>query len=203
MEHVFISKPGTMRERWREAFPKAVVVESVATLIEAEMVWLDISYLEPAEIADALLALASKRSLVVVLSPTPSEAEAAQVMARGARGYSHLLVSADTLRDMSSVIGRGGIWLGSELMIRLLKISERVVSRDLGEVDLSELTSREFSVAEMVGRGASNREIGEELGITERTVKAHMSSIFEKLGVRDRVHLAITVLKSVSAASVS
>ena len=48
-------------------------------------------------------------------------------------------------------------------------------------------------VAEQVAHGASNREIAEALEITERTVKAHLSAIFEKLGVRDRVQLALAM----------
>ena len=48
-------------------------------------------------------------------------------------------------------------------------------------------------VAGQVAHGASNREIAEALDITERTVKAHLSAIFEKLGVRDRVQLALAM----------
>ena len=48
-------------------------------------------------------------------------------------------------------------------------------------------------VAEQIATGATNREISERLDITERTVKAHLSSIFEKLGVRDRVQLALSM----------
>jgi two-component system, NarL family, nitrate/nitrite response regulator NarL len=56
---------------------------------------------------------------------------------------------------------------------------------------LDDLTSRELMVAEQVAHGASNREIAVALEITERTVKAHLSAIFDKLGVRDRVQLAL------------
>jgi DNA-binding NarL/FixJ family response regulator len=58
-------------------------------------------------------------------------------------------------------------------------------------LDLNSLTSRETMVAERVAHGASNREIAEVLKISERTVKAHLTTSFEKLGVRDRVQLAL------------
>lgn len=59
--------------------------------------------------------------------------------------------------------------------------------------ELNSLTPRELMVAERVAHGASNREIADALEITERTVKAHLSAIFEKLEVRDRVQLALAM----------
>jgi DNA-binding NarL/FixJ family response regulator len=48
-------------------------------------------------------------------------------------------------------------------------------------------------VAEQIAHGATNREIAVALDISERTVKAHLSAIFDKLGVRDRVQLALAM----------
>ena len=55
------------------------------------------------------------------------------------------------------------------------------------------LSDRETQVARLVSAGASNKEIAENLLITERTVKAHLSAVFEKLGVRDRLQLSLRV----------
>jgi DNA-binding NarL/FixJ family response regulator len=52
---------------------------------------------------------------------------------------------------------------------------------------------RERQVAESVARGSTNKEIARVMGITERTVKAHLTASFEKLGVRDRMQLALLV----------
>lgn len=57
------------------------------------------------------------------------------------------------------------------------------------KLDLSTLTKRERQIAELVKRGLSNREIGEELYISETTVKKHISHIFEKLGIESRKDL--------------
>lgn len=57
------------------------------------------------------------------------------------------------------------------------------------ELDLSKLTRMEKQVAELVRRGLTNREIGEELSISEATVKKHMSNIFEKLEISSRREL--------------
>jgi DNA-binding NarL/FixJ family response regulator len=59
------------------------------------------------------------------------------------------------------------------------------------QADLSLLTSREKAVAELVAAGKSNKEVARDLDITERTVKAHLGSAFEKLQVRDRLQLVL------------
>ena len=62
-------------------------------------------------------------------------------------------------------------------------------TRKKGELDFSKLTRQEKTVAELAGRGLSNREIGEELCISETTVKKHLSNIFEKLEISSRKEL--------------
>ena len=58
-------------------------------------------------------------------------------------------------------------------------------------LDLQALTAREQQVALAVAGGASNKEVARTLNITERTIKAHVSAIFQKLGARDRLHLSL------------
>ena len=58
---------------------------------------------------------------------------------------------------------------------------------------LAALTKRELEVARLVANGSSNKEIARQLGITERTVKAHVGAVFQKLNVRDRLQLALIV----------
>jgi two-component system nitrate/nitrite response regulator NarL len=53
------------------------------------------------------------------------------------------------------------------------------------------LTPRELEVARMVNKGGNNKSIARTLDISERTVKAHLSSIFRKLNIENRLHLAI------------
>jgi len=64
------------------------------------------------------------------------------------------------------------------------------VSRD----ELSRLTSREREVCLLIAGGNRNKEIGSRLRISESTVKAHLRAIFQKLGIEDRLRLAVFIL---------
>ncbi|UUA74872.1 helix-turn-helix transcriptional regulator [Cellvibrio sp. QJXJ] len=69
----------------------------------------------------------------------------------------------------------------------------------LPSADLNLLTGRERAVAELVAAGKTNKEVARELDITERTVKAHLGASFEKLGVRDRLQLALAFSNNAKA----
>ena len=74
---------------------------------------------------------------------------------------------------------------------------------DPGERDklLAKLSPRERDVALQVAGGASNKVVARHLDITERTVKAHLTSIFEKLDVRDRLQLVIALRRGTETPS--
>ncbi len=199
MEHLFVTPDGTLRERWRQAFPDASVATAAdaigaATRRARGVVWLDLALLAPEQREREVRRAVSFGWPVVVMAATPAESEAFQLLNQGAVGYCHLEAAPEQLREIALVVEHGGFWMPPELMQRFLALSARVVpSPPPAEPVLDELTSRELMVAEQVARGASNREIAETLEITERTVKAHLSAIFEKLGVRDRVQLALAM----------
>jgi DNA-binding NarL/FixJ family response regulator len=197
MARIFISATGQMRERWYLAFPDARVVSTIADLGDlastaAGSLWLDTS-LVPRESRIASVAEASSLGWpVVAMAGVPEEAEAFAALNAGGHGYCHVKAAPEQLREIALVVENGGLWMPPKLMQRFLAVSARVVPAAVpDEPELDDLTSRELMVAEQVARGASNREIAEVLEITERTVKAHLSAIFEKLSVRDRVQLAL------------
>ena len=64
---------------------------------------------------------------------------------------------------------------------------------------LEKLTKREYEIATLVGRGESNKRIANRLDITERTVKAHLTEIFRKLQITDRIKLALMMKDTVSS----
>jgi DNA-binding NarL/FixJ family response regulator len=146
-----------------------------------------------AQIPDCL-----KPAPLIVMSDLPSDEEALAAFAAGARGYCNTHAAAPVLQQVAGVVLQGGLWIGESLMQRLLSSTSRIPVPEAARVELPEqwaegLTERERQVAETVARGASNKEIGRALGITERTVKAHVGAVLEKLQVRDRLQLSLIV----------
>ena len=134
-----------------------------------------------------------KHCPVVILSNLPSEQEGLLSFAAGASGYCNALAVPETLCQVAAVVEQGGLWVGQDLMKRLFSAMSARTGLSASENSLSDLSPREAQVAQAVARGATNKEVARALGITERTVKAHVSAIFSKLDVRDRLQLSLLV----------
>ncbi|NQU31324.1 MAG: response regulator transcription factor [Anaerolineae bacterium] len=112
----------------------------------------------------------------------------------GARGYLLKDTDRETLINTIQAAARGETLLTPEILNRVLNYQqEETVSKNTVDNPLSE---REFEVLEMVADGARNKEIAYKLGISERTVKAHLSHIFQKLNVDSRAGAVATAAKS-------
>ncbi|MDP5241430.1 response regulator transcription factor [Uliginosibacterium sp. 31-16] len=129
---------------------------------------------------------------IVVVSSTPSDDEGLAWLELGAAGYCHAYAAEETLQQVLEVVAGGEVWVGRSLMTRLLKgigAHRSQSSRSWTEA----LTEREREVARRAADAESNLVIAQALGITERTVKSHLTAIFEKLGISDRLQLALKV----------
>ncbi len=184
-------------ERWLEAFPGgqwgdwAKVSQASGA---ADIVWISTGYPLWLDVVAQLLQGEARR--VVVMSATPDQTEGLRAINAGAKGYCHLYAVPELLREVASVVEQGGLWVGPELVERIVAATRALLARSpaadqLPAPDLSSLSAREAEVAQAVAAGKSNREVAEQLFISERTVKAHLGAVFEKLGVRDRLQLAL------------
>ena len=138
----------------------------------------------------------SPAQIVVILADEPGDAIIAEACALGASGCCNTYAAPEVLRQVALVVENGGLWIGQSLLQRLVGSTARAFGeRPEAKVDTwsALLSERESQVAKLVAGGASNKEIAEQLSITERTVKAHLSAIFEKLGLRDRLQLSLRI----------
>ncbi|GAA0217957.1 response regulator transcription factor [Castellaniella daejeonensis] len=129
---------------------------------------------------------------VVVASTHPGDPEGQRALVAGAVGYVHAYMPVTGLdRVLRHVMG-GEIWVGKGMLSRMLSQIGQAAPEP-NQDWARDLTVRERDVARYVALGHSNQSIADSLGITERTVRAHISAIFEKLGVTDRLMLALRV----------
>lgn len=130
---------------------------------------------------------------VLVLSPHPNDAEGQQVLARGACGYAHTHLAADELSKILKSIDNGAIWMGRSLLQKMLHDIDDRLPPPTSQAWALPLSQREVEAAQLAALGHSNLEIAQRLVISERTVRAHLSAVFEKLKVEDRLQLALKV----------
>jgi DNA-binding NarL/FixJ family response regulator len=132
---------------------------------------------------------------VIAASSSPTDDEGMLALDAGCSAYCHAFSDAVTLKRVREVVSAGNVWIGKSLMSRLLKNTVKVTEKlGVSKPNWSDgLTPREIEVANLAAHGASNQSIADQCHITERTVKAHLSAVFEKLHVADRLQLALLV----------
>jgi DNA-binding NarL/FixJ family response regulator len=128
---------------------------------------------------------------VVVLSGFASEEIATRAAEGGARGYVLKSTRLSGVADAIRAVGAGGIWIDPELPRRVFDIFQRTAGTNTRVNGLADLTRREREVLATVAQGSSNQEIAQKLCISEQTVKTHLTRIFAKLAVRNRLAAAL------------
>ncbi len=199
-QHLFIAPADIQSPRWQQAFPAAFIAVDAESLAQADCVWL---LLRDVDDIVRLESLAASGKKIIAMTLVESAEQARLALEAGASGYVHYLAVPVVLEQVAQVVAAGGMWLGAELMRQLVLATARNLpaapvkpvngTANGTKVDLSQLTSRELAVAELVAAGKTNKEVARALEITERTVKAHLGSAFEKLKVRDRLHLVLVI----------
>lgn len=201
MQNLFITSGGKLLANWGEAFASAQVCTDVSadfhplTLPADTVFWLHEEHGSQDWLLKSMNIIldAMPAATVVVLSNVPDQQHAFQAMSAGAAGYCHAYSAAGVLAEVRAVVTHGGIWLGRDLLQKLIRVTAAKAGNSSGMVSmaLAKLTQRERDVAIEAAQGHSNKVIARKLGITERTVKAHISACFERLGVKDRLQLAL------------
>jgi len=142
--------------------------------------------------AVAKIALRCPSTKTLILTVVDDEDEVRSVLRKGARGYLLKGTSSSELANAIRIVSRGQSYVSPSFAARL------IMSRGAEESEpkdatsrFPELSEREGQILLLIHRGLSNRLIGSELGLTEKTVKGYVTSIMEKLHVRNRVEAAM------------
>ena len=127
---------------------------------------------------------------VVMLTVSEDEDDLLAAMKAGASGYVLKGAAASELLRVLRMVHAGEVYVAPGLAWGLLREMSRPRS-----APLDELSQREREVLELVAAGLSNQEIGDRLGLAEKTIKHYMTSILGKLQVRSRVEAALLAYK--------
>lgn len=127
---------------------------------------------------------------VLVLDPTPSVETGKLILRAGGAGYDSDQLGISECLTALSVVGSEDLWASRDLL--------QSVVRGMLEIEsphryfpIATLSPREIEVARFVAAGLPNKRIALRMRVTERTVKAHLSSIFQKTEASDRLELAL------------
>jgi two-component system, NarL family, nitrate/nitrite response regulator NarL len=129
---------------------------------------------------------------IVMLTVSEDEDDLLAAMKAGASGYVLKGVSSRELASVVRSVSGGEVYVAPSLAWSLL----RVMSSPQASDPLAELSVRERQVLEQVGGGLSNQEIGQKLGLAEKTIKHYMTNILTKLQVRSRVEAALLAARA-------
>jgi len=114
----------------------------------------------------------------------------------GAKAYCSFDMDMALLPKVVKTVQANELWVDRKFVSRLLSEIEVITQVKHSEAHrlnkgVSTMTPRETEIACYIAKGASNRKIAEQLNISERTVKAHLGVIFKKIGINDRLQLAL------------
>jgi DNA-binding NarL/FixJ family response regulator len=144
------------------------------------------------EAAGAIVALDPEIRIIMLTASEDSD-DVMAALEIGAQGYALKGLAAAELVDIVLAVSRGERYVPPELASALLKDMSRQASSSTTpeRCRRDSLTAREEQVLRLVGKGMSNKEIGRELDLQEKTVKHYMTSIMQKLEVKNRTEAAI------------
>jgi len=203
MTILLCSANGSVIARWESLLGGQYPLEQVTLLRDLQnrctgkkfdLILLHRSLVEMAAFAE--LRRAAPLNKFFLLSDQPNEEEGLAFLKLGIVGYGNTYISQARLLEAVRVISGGAVWLGQKVIQQLILESYSKAKEQVSPVSgpgLAGLTPAEHKVAELVAQGQSNLEIAFNLNITERTVKAHLTSIYEKTKTGSRLSLALLV----------
>jgi two-component system, NarL family, nitrate/nitrite response regulator NarL len=135
---------------------------------------------------------AAPSTRVIMLTASADEEHLLSAIQAGAAGYVLKDISADELVEIVHSVHAGNVHVPPSLAFALLHETSKPRDAD----PLEALSTRERAVLELVGRGLSNQDIADQLGLAEQTVKDYVSQVLKKLHLHTRVEAALLAARS-------
>jgi DNA-binding NarL/FixJ family response regulator len=189
---------------WSSALSLSHQVKNIETInseINADAIVIDIKKIDTNDRFFPLFKQHTAKFLLV--GENWSETDQINALVHGAAGYCGQSEPPELLLQAVKSILKGDIWIQRHLVPKVIGTLIQMKSAPAIETNtaksteatklLQSLSGRELDVAKMIRSGESNKSIANALYISERTVKAHLSSTFKKLKVEDRLHLALFI----------
>ncbi|MGA8146849.1 MAG: response regulator transcription factor [Gallionellaceae bacterium] len=152
----------------------------------------------------ATLMKLSPETKIVILSNAISDETEWELFKSGVKGCCQKDVDPKLLKNIVNAVRHGELWIRRTLTCRLLDelgavaLEKNQIKQAASDL-LANLTQREQEIATLVGNGENNKQIARRLAISERTVKAHLTEVFRKLNIEDRLKLALIVTGSLDS----
>ena len=172
-----------------EAVEKAARFRPTVVLMDIRMPELD-----GLEATRRILA-AEDTARILVLTTFDLDEYVYEALRAGASGFVLKDDPPEQLLAAIRIVAGGDALLSPAITKRVIRQFTRI-PRQAPPKELDELTERELEVFRLIARGLSNAEIGQELYITETTVKTHITHVLQKLGLRDRVQAVVLAYQS-------
>jgi NarL family two-component system response regulator LiaR len=133
----------------------------------------------------------SPATAVLILTAYDDDRYVIGLLEAGAAGYMLKSARGQVLVDAVRTVCAGESVLHSDIIAKIIKYGVRVGAEGGGQSKVQQLSDRELSVLKLAAKGMSNKDIADELFLTVRTVKAHLSNIFNKLSVASRTEAIV------------
>ncbi len=195
VEHWRAGLPGSLRQY--ELCESLDMLASMSHAGPDDLVLLDLEIIGGQAQRAASFIAAHPEFRVFAFSALHEPAEGELLVASGARGYANRYIHPDVMSQAIQLVLAGEVWLGAELVLHLIRTNAKKEPKKpkINGVNvpalIAGLTPRERDIAELVVAGNNNKAIASALDVTERTVKAHLGSVFKKTNTKDRLQLAV------------
>ncbi|MCP4769384.1 MAG: response regulator transcription factor [Gammaproteobacteria bacterium] len=128
---------------------------------------------------------------IAVCSDRPDLQEMLECVQSGAKAYCNSHMAKVHYDQMFQLLAQGQSWFPPAMLEETFKLAHQSALSTTESSVISVLTRREKEIAKAVEEGMSNRQIAQQFDISEPTVKSHLTNIFKKLDIKDRVSLVL------------